>query len=218
MRTKKELLIQTAIEIDKRADGLIKSIEMSRLAVNEHCLDLARQIDIEAETKIEKLDETGMNKLNDQRREYLKRIKDYEDECFGHLEATKAILMASISSESKQLAQRLRDFQENFDFDLAEELEQQSKKQLLYLKTLDQQLKGFQFAGKLMIFKERDSHSPFAEYAIGSLEIEKLEIPSILQRYFKQNPSRSGFPSISLYFLSISFRATIKNAIFFPNK
>jgi hypothetical protein len=70
---------------------------MTRLVINEHSLDLARQVDIETEVKCEKSDAAEIkDMLNKRRKKVLQEISEYEAECVQHTEATKGQMLAYI--------------------------------------------------------------------------------------------------------------------------
>jgi hypothetical protein len=152
---------------------------MTRLVINEHCLNLARQVDIESELKIEKSgDKTKIEKINERRKILLKAFKEYEAKCVKDMEATRGILIESIN-KSKQWAQKIRESLENNN-----ELEQQSASEhLRHLKTLRHELKGFQFGGRIMLFNEGNVNF---DHSFGRFKIKRLRVPRLLESYFMQ--------------------------------
>jgi hypothetical protein len=121
-------------EIETCSDDLKSDIEdMSRLVINEHCLNMARQIDIETEMNIEKYgdDEAEIEKLNERRKKWLAEIKEYEIERVKDMEATRGILIESID-KSKQWAKKMRDFERYDNF--AAELDKQTDEHLRHLR------------------------------------------------------------------------------------
>jgi hypothetical protein len=95
--SQEELFEQNVVELKAQIKRLKSSIDLSRLVINEHCLEQTRLVDIETETKIEKSDiekSAGIVKLNERRKKWLAEISDYEAECVRHMEATKSQLLA----------------------------------------------------------------------------------------------------------------------------
>jgi hypothetical protein len=182
------------VKIEARIKRLRSDIEMSRLVINERCLELARQVDIETETKIEKSDAAEKDTINEPRKKWLKEISEYEAECVQHMEATKGQLLATIEESEKWL-----ESQRDSPVDSA--LIEQSEEQLRKLTTLGFELRGFQFAGKLMLFIDKYRNN--SACLSGGLEIKKLRVPQVLEHYYnKKYPSVAS--SCKVIFLSIS--------------
>jgi hypothetical protein len=185
-------------EIETCSVDLKSEIEdMSRLVINEHCLNLARQVDIETEMKIENSggDESEIEKLNERRKKWLAEIKDYEAKRVTDMEATRGILIESID-KSKQWAVKMRDFERYDNF--AVDLDKQADEHLSHLKTLRHELKGFQFGGRMMLFNEGNPYVPLNEYySDGLLQIKRLRVPDLLESYFTQK--RSALSGIDLF-------------------
>jgi hypothetical protein len=192
-------------KIETFSDDLKSEIEdMSRLVINEQCLNLARQVDIETEIKSKKSgNNSEIEKLNEQRKKWLAEIKEYEAESVKDMEATRGILIESIE-ESKKWAAKMRDFERYDNF--AAELDKQADEHLSKLKTLRHELKGFQFGGRMMLFNEGNPSLPLNAYhSVGSLVIKRLRVPRLLESYFMQKQSASSMSKL----FSITFRVLI---------
>jgi hypothetical protein len=136
-----EQLDEKLYRIDTSADELNVKIARSRLDVDEHCGELARRVDLAIELRIQQL-----NKL---RAKWLKQIKDYEAECMRNMDATRQLLIESVE-RAKQWSKSIRDMERKRNFLV--ELNDQADAHLGKLNLLHQQIKGFQFGGKLMTF------------------------------------------------------------------
>jgi hypothetical protein len=174
-----ELFQQNVVEIKAQIKRLKSSIDMSRLVINEHCLEQTRLLDIETETKCENSDAVDIDKFNERRKMWLKEISEYEAKCVQHMEATKDKVIAYIEESEKWL-------ESHNDSEDRNVLIQQSDEKLKKLTTLGFELKGFQFGGKLLLFSE--------EYEINSarLSFKKLRVPQVLEQYYKENDSSVG--------------------------
>jgi hypothetical protein len=126
------------------------------------------------------LDALEIEKLNEQRKKWLARIKEYETECVEDMEATRGILIESIKN-TKQWAQKMRESPGN------NELEEQSiDEHLRKLKTFRHELKGFQFGGRMMMFNEGNPSSRIRGYSDGFLAMKRLRVPRLLESYYMQ--------------------------------
>jgi hypothetical protein len=175
--SKDELFEQNVVEIRTQIRQLKLSIEMSRLVINEHCLDLARQLDIETETKLEKSNEAEIDTLNERRKRWLKEMSEYEAECVQHVEASKDQLLAIIET-TEQWVESYRDSQDR------NVLAQQSNDHLREMTTLGFELKGFQFGARLLLFSEAYG-SRLEEYP-ARLSYKDLRVPPMLEAYYKE--------------------------------
>jgi hypothetical protein len=172
--SQEELFEQNVVEIEARIKRLRSDIEMSRLVINEHCLELARQLDIETETKIEKSDAAEKDRLNERRKKWLKEISEYEAECVRLMEATRGQLLATIETTEKWL-------ESHRDSPVDSVLIQQSDEHLREMTRLAFELKGFQFRGKLLLFIEEYELNP------GCLSFKKLRVPKVLENYYSSS-------------------------------
>jgi uncharacterized coiled-coil protein SlyX len=180
----KEEFLQKRGQIKTQTSEITRKIELTRLTVNEECLELARSVDIAAETRIEQLSESAteqkqqaIDKINDRRRLLLAEIKDYEAECVASVEATKGALLTSVKSAEKWVelmeSTSLPRY-ENFKVVLND----QADTRVTQLKHLFLQLRAFQFGGKQMTF---------VECSLGSLQIERLRVPKVIESHFKSS-------------------------------
>jgi hypothetical protein len=75
---------------------------------------------------------------------------------------------------------------ERYD-NFAAELDKQADEHLSRLITLCHELRGFQFGGILMIFKDGNLCLPSYDTAsVGSFEFKQLRVPSLLESYFME--------------------------------
>jgi hypothetical protein len=73
----------------------------------------------------------------------------------------------------------------NVNFNAAE-LNDQADCHISYLRQLHMQIKAFTFGGKLVRFVECGDGD---DWSVGSLEILKLKVPTVVQSYFKNDSS-----------------------------
>jgi hypothetical protein len=138
---------QTLSLIIQLVDELKLQIIRSRLTINEHCADLARQVDIVIETRIEELTNT--------RKQWLNEIKEYETECVQSMEATRCTLLEDIDrvkhwTDDAALKSSNFTLPENDSY--LSELNQQALSHLWRLKSLRLEMKCFQFGARLMTY------------------------------------------------------------------
>jgi hypothetical protein len=132
-------------QIDTTGEALSVQIDLSRLIINEHCLGQARRADLAIEKRIAQ--------LNEIRKVWLKTISNYESECVRDTEAAKPQLVECVK-RTQQWSKSVREMESKENF--LDELIQQADTHLQDMKSLLQQLKGFQFGGQLMTFYEND--------------------------------------------------------------
>jgi hypothetical protein len=149
------------------------------LIVNDYCSDLTRNVDIASETRIEAAgtDQETIDKINNVRRALLKQIQDYEAECVAWVEATKAKLLESIAATAKWIDLMESTSLPRYD-NFKVELNEQADSHLCELKHILLQTRAFQFGGKLMRFVEGED-----DECVGSLEIDRLRVPKVLQSH-----------------------------------
>jgi hypothetical protein len=181
--SQEELFEQNVVEIKTQIRQLKSSIDMSRLIINEHCLEQARLLDIETETKIEKSEAAEIDTLNEQRKKWLAEISEYEAECVRNMEATKAQLLAYIGLTEQWLEAHL-DSQDSTVLSL------QLDEHLRKMTTLGLELKGFQFGARLLLFNEEYRFYP------ALLSFKKLRVPHVLEQYYKEKYSSEAESSI----------------------
>jgi hypothetical protein len=178
--SQEELFEQNVAEIRTQIRQLKSSIEMSRLVINEHCLEQTRLVDIETETKIEKSDTDEIEALNERRKRWLREISEYEAGCVQHMEATKGQLFAYIGL-TEQWLESHRDSPDR------SVLIHQSDEHLTKLTMLGFELKGFQFGARLLLFNEE--YRSIFRHDPARLILKNLRVPTVLENYYKEKLS-----------------------------
>jgi hypothetical protein len=178
----KEKFVARLKQIKERDDQLTIRIELTRLTVNQHCLDLANDVDITTETRIEKsaTKQEAIEKLNVDRKNLLKKIKDYEAGCMASVETTRSTLLESIQKTAKWAELMLQETSlARYDHH-KDVLNEQAEKHLGNLDRIHLQLRAFQFGGKLMRFDES-----YDDESVGSLRYIKLIAPRCIHTLIK---------------------------------
>jgi hypothetical protein len=217
------------VQIKKLDEEVTRKVELTRLTVNTFCQDIAREVDISAETKIEKCNEqTTIDELNNERRKLLKQIKDYEVDCMTSVESTRSELLESVHKAGKwsDLMQQPSSLARLDTF--KDVLNEQADSHLCYLEQLLLQVKAFQLGGKIMLFYESGQ-----DKSVGSLSALTMKTPKIIESRLQldfKNAMISGifkfyclfgsrkieFAIISYFFLfraiSVVFRRSTKSS------
>jgi hypothetical protein len=208
------LFEQNVVEIRAQIRQLKSSIDMSRLIINEHCLGLARQVDMETETKLERSNASGIEILNGRRKKWLRGISEYETECVQHMEATKGLMLAYIGLTEQWLVESHAG---DPSLDRSALIIQQSSQHLIKMTRLGLELKGFQFGSRLLLFSEE-----YLIVGLGSghcsagLSFKELRVPQVLEQYYKEKAESSRV--IFIYISKMSADFWSKYLTFITNK
>jgi hypothetical protein len=163
--------------IKSRNKELESNMDQSRLIINKHCSEVKAKIDF--------LIESRKKNLDDMRNKLLQEVDAYEKECVDNLDKidTKLFLdgineTREFLSDSSDHLKKIRSNDDDDDDGAIREMIRDADYYLESLETLHHQLKGVQFSGKLLRFKENESSDI---ESIGFLQLEKLETPKHLE-------------------------------------
>jgi hypothetical protein len=185
MSLKIEELKKKLIRLVNEAKELTSRILLSRVVINELCLELASLVDLAVETRLLiSSAETG-EKLNEARREWLKAIGEYEKSRVAKLEESiKSTLIESINKASAWAERLLQNMERKENF--LTELNQQTDQHLRNFKHLGLQMLAFQVSGELMTFSEnRTCNNEIIVEPAGFLETQFVKVPALVQHHFK---------------------------------
>jgi hypothetical protein len=181
-----ELLKQNLKQCQIQVDEYKSKIDNSQFIISEHCRVVKTQINLFFETK--------MRELDDSRNKMLKEVDIYEVECSKHWQELDTKLLRDQVDQMSKFISECTDYLNKFliDENVISEKRRDAFDHLDNLDKLQKELKGAQFNGRLLTFKQSELNVD----SIGEFGHDELEMPQHVQNLSKKIISDNDFSSI----------------------